>query len=430
MASPCDNRLSVNIKNLPIVTDINRGDFLIVETPDGTNILDFRNFLVTLDNTTFSTTFINYNTQITEISAKMLQDYQEFSLDISNNTNSIAEAELSISNLINDVAALSAVTTSNATALPGNANIRISLDQNSPTPKSNIRDGSTLYIHPYKGNEISLYDTVEKVWRRHVIKNKIAQNLVDANDISLPAETNYDVFLENTEGTFIVTFDPWSNSTVNSDGAKNRTYIDGVCVHTGDYSKRLIGCLRTTIQGASEQTFGGHAAGGYGCKQLVWNAQNQIPVSCWSFESSQYNITASPDGLSYWRKVNSSIEYGYDGFNHRFSFITGDYNNISFTGQIFSTKYSGIMVIASVGIAIDTDQDVPAKDEGMLISQFRSDEENNQASPCTHLSKSFDIGFHTIQLLEKVQTWPSGNTIAMNMNNASNQTGYIVSLNM
>lgn len=71
MASPCDNRLTVNIKNLPIITDINRGDFLIVETPDGTGILDFRNFLITLDNTTFSSTFLNYNTQINTVSAEI-----------------------------------------------------------------------------------------------------------------------------------------------------------------------------------------------------------------------------------------------------------------------------------------------------------------------------------------------------------------------
>lgn len=77
MASPCDNRLTVNIKNLPIVTDINRGDFLIVETPDGTGILDFRNFLITLDNTTFSSTFLGFNTKINELSANITSNTQE-----------------------------------------------------------------------------------------------------------------------------------------------------------------------------------------------------------------------------------------------------------------------------------------------------------------------------------------------------------------
>lgn len=71
MASPCDNRLTVNIKNLPILTDINKGDFLIVEAPDGTGILDFRNFLITLDNTTFRSTFLDYNTRINTVSADM-----------------------------------------------------------------------------------------------------------------------------------------------------------------------------------------------------------------------------------------------------------------------------------------------------------------------------------------------------------------------
>ena len=47
MATACGNRLAVNIKDLPVVTDINNGDFFIVETPQGTNVLDFKNFIIT-----------------------------------------------------------------------------------------------------------------------------------------------------------------------------------------------------------------------------------------------------------------------------------------------------------------------------------------------------------------------------------------------
>ena len=44
----------INIKNLPETDQINDGDFLIVETPAGTNIINFENFIITSANTTFS----------------------------------------------------------------------------------------------------------------------------------------------------------------------------------------------------------------------------------------------------------------------------------------------------------------------------------------------------------------------------------------
>jgi hypothetical protein len=92
MASPCDNRLTVNIKNLPIVTDINKGDFLIVETSEGTNILDFRNFLITLDNTTFAPTFLDYNTRINTVSADLNTINNTLSTSINSSFNLLSTA--------------------------------------------------------------------------------------------------------------------------------------------------------------------------------------------------------------------------------------------------------------------------------------------------------------------------------------------------
>ena len=43
----------VNIKELPTVEQINPGDLLIIETEAGTSILDFSNFIVGFENTTF-----------------------------------------------------------------------------------------------------------------------------------------------------------------------------------------------------------------------------------------------------------------------------------------------------------------------------------------------------------------------------------------
>lgn len=43
----------VNIKELPIVNQVQAGDFFIVETTQGTNIVDFSNIIIPPENTTF-----------------------------------------------------------------------------------------------------------------------------------------------------------------------------------------------------------------------------------------------------------------------------------------------------------------------------------------------------------------------------------------
>jgi len=45
---------NVNIKTLPHTGDVRAGYFLIVETPDGTRIIDYNNFVISDNNTTFA----------------------------------------------------------------------------------------------------------------------------------------------------------------------------------------------------------------------------------------------------------------------------------------------------------------------------------------------------------------------------------------
>lgn len=63
---PCvDNKnLIYNIKELPETFSIAAGDLLVVETDEGTNILDFNNFIIGLDNTTFGTTITQHSSDL------------------------------------------------------------------------------------------------------------------------------------------------------------------------------------------------------------------------------------------------------------------------------------------------------------------------------------------------------------------------------
>lgn len=50
----------INIKDLPELTEINNGDYIIVETSTGTHIINFENFLLPTTNTVITTT-VNQN---------------------------------------------------------------------------------------------------------------------------------------------------------------------------------------------------------------------------------------------------------------------------------------------------------------------------------------------------------------------------------
>ena len=56
----------VNIKNLNEAEAVKVGDYLIIETSDGTKILDFKNFSIDTSNTTFAGTL---STQTADISS-------------------------------------------------------------------------------------------------------------------------------------------------------------------------------------------------------------------------------------------------------------------------------------------------------------------------------------------------------------------------
>lgn len=76
----------LNIKELPEISDIIGGDFLIVETINATSILDFANFIITLDNTTFGDVITNNTTNIEILSSQVktlsgnIETYAIFSL--------------------------------------------------------------------------------------------------------------------------------------------------------------------------------------------------------------------------------------------------------------------------------------------------------------------------------------------------------------
>lgn len=66
-----NSNIYVNIKELPIIEQATPGDLLIVETNTGTSIIDFENFILTPDNTTFYSDIVQNTTNINTVSANV-----------------------------------------------------------------------------------------------------------------------------------------------------------------------------------------------------------------------------------------------------------------------------------------------------------------------------------------------------------------------
>lgn len=61
MSVPNNN---INIKKIPEVHEINIGDLILIETKEGTRVIDYENFVITENNTTFLPTLSSHTTSI------------------------------------------------------------------------------------------------------------------------------------------------------------------------------------------------------------------------------------------------------------------------------------------------------------------------------------------------------------------------------
>ena len=63
--------VEVSINQLPVINQVTSSDFLIIQTPNATNRLNFSDFVVGLDNTTFKNTIETNTTNIESLSSTL-----------------------------------------------------------------------------------------------------------------------------------------------------------------------------------------------------------------------------------------------------------------------------------------------------------------------------------------------------------------------
>lgn len=83
------NNVFVNVKDLPEVQQINNGDYILVETPNGTSILDFQNFIIGTDNNGLTVAVESNSNDIVGVSAAADASVASLSAEIYTNFNRV-----------------------------------------------------------------------------------------------------------------------------------------------------------------------------------------------------------------------------------------------------------------------------------------------------------------------------------------------------
>jgi hypothetical protein len=167
------------------------------------------------------------------------------------------------------------------TVTPATFEARPTLTTGVPVTTSDVTAATTVYLTPYKGNELALYNGAS--WQLHTLTEI---------SIAVPATTNtmYDIFVYDSGGLTLEAV-AWTNDTTRATALATQ---DGVLVKTGATGRRYVGSFRTTgVSGQTEDSF---------LKRLLWSYYNRVdrpfrvfdPTNSWNYTTAAYQMANSP----------------------------------------------------------------------------------------------------------------------------------------
>lgn len=153
---------------------------------------------------------------------------------------------------------------------------------------------NTIYLTPYTGNRIALYNGVS--W--DTVYGAEVSLAVTGRTTDLP----FDIFAYNNAGVLALEFLNWSNATARATGL---TRVDGVWTKSGDATRRYVGSCRPR----SATSYSWVAVGVNAPSRLdLWNYSNRLRTS--------WQVSTSTDSWNYtsatWRQAQGSTNYQVD----------------------------------------------------------------------------------------------------------------------
>jgi hypothetical protein len=212
--------------------------------------------------------------------------------------------------------------TISGTATPKLNNFRLTLTTGVPVTSSDVTAASTLYLTPYNGNGISLY-------------NGTTWELLNSAQVSialsgLTSNRPYDVFAYNNAGTLALEILAWTSDTAR---ATALTTQDGVLVRTGALTRRYLGTFYALTATTTEDSIG---------NRYLWNYYNRVPrkiekiiaTASWTYSTAA------------WRQANASTA-------NQINFVTGvaeDAISVNHVTNAASSTASSRATIGGIGL--------------------------------------------------------------------------------
>ena len=198
---------------------------------------------------------------------------------------------------------------------------RLTLSTGVPVTTADVTAAEIVYLCPFKGNHIALYDGTKWVMRTS------AEISIDVPDVT----GVHDVFCYDNSGTPTLEVLVWTNDTTRATGL---VYQDGVPVKSGDATRRYLGTFYSTTAG-NGQTEDSIA------NRYLWNYYNRVKRAGRVLGSGTWNYTTATI-----RQANASSA-------NQVNFIWG-VNEDVISAQLLVTSTNGSAVNTTAGIGIDT----------------------------------------------------------------------------
>jgi hypothetical protein len=182
---------------------------------------------------------------------------------------------------------------------------------------------STVYVVPYKGNRIMLYDGTNWVMRT---SGQIS--------IVVPSTTAtmYDLFAYDSSGSVALEATAWTNDTTR---ATALTTQNGVLVKTGALTRRYLGSFRTnSVSGQTEDSK---------ARRFVWNYYNRV--------LRDMRVLEATDS---WNYTTATIRQANNSTANQLDFIVGYNEDVVYAEIAALVSNSTANVDVAVGIGLDS----------------------------------------------------------------------------
>lgn len=246
---------------------------------------------------------------------------------------------------------------------------RLTLTTATPVTTADVTAATTVYMTPYKGNRIALYDGAN--W-----------NLRSTAEISIAvpssiANTLHDVFCYDNAGTPTLELAAWQTAN-DTTRVTALTLQNGVLVKTGATTRRYLGTFRTTaVSGQTEDSY---------AKRHLWNYYHRVcrPMRVTEATNSWTYTTAA------YRQANGAAANQLD-------FVVGwSEDEVSAHVEAFySNSTAGVGAV--VGIGLDSTTTLAT---GCLTGSSSNSEANAFARATASIETFPGVGRHYLAWLE------------------------------